>query len=226
MNCRVTPVSDNYIYSKEVKEYVDKSNEKCLVEVPCTIGTKVYFIIENPLGRPYIACLVVSYKLDTNGLRVRLASIDKNMSISNNWYDVEEFGKTIFLAEKEAVMKVNRVDDIDLHLYQAVVKCDFNFELKFTIDELPIDHIEDDCTIVTSSFYPVEKTCISNKFGGIKTINTGKEIKLGDNYYVLYSTDRKKCIKFIHDRLDIAESDVCHIHNEIDELRKEFKGDD
>ena len=205
-------MNDVKVNSEYCKNHTNKSNGY-FVEVPCAVGTIVWY--KNISNESYIKCIVNSYTIHSKDTQVHLIPVDDD-KMADIQTSIDNFGTLILLDEPNANNSVN------IHLYQAVARYDFSDPFIFKVDELLIDHIEDDCTIITKYFHSVGETVISNKFSGVNTLNVGKEIELGYNYFVFYSTDKKKCEQFIRNHIDIAELRICKYHNRIDEFRKEF----
>ena len=195
----------------------NKNKHVATVDLPYQVGDHVYYLASGKR----IECTVDSYELDKYGHRIHLTPIEDSY-ISNVSILVDSAEKCILPIMDSKQISASTVN-CDIHLYQAVAKYKFDEAFDFVIRDLPIHHIEDDCTIVTTNFYAVGPTTISDKFSGVRTLHTGKEIRLCDNMYVLYSTDRQKCLRFIQDHLDMAESKICAFHNIIDKFREQFK---
>ena len=190
------------------------------VEIPYEIGEPVYYVGSTTYYTK-IECKVDSYKFDNLGFRIRLVPIHTSF-MQDIWIPVDGADKYItrITDSKQSLASDSKYN---IQLYQAIAKYKFDDDFNFVIKELPIHHIEDDCTIITTTFYAVGPTVISDKFAGIRTLHTGKEIRLSDDMFCMYSTDKQKCLKFIQNHLDIAESKICAFHNIIDKFREQFK---
>ena len=205
-------MNDVRVLSEYCKNHTNKSNGYS-VEVPCAVGTIVWY--KNASNESCTKCIVDSYTIHSKDTQVHLIPVDDD-KMADIQTSVDNFGTLILLDEP------NANNGLDIHLYQAIARYDFSNPFIFEVDDLLIDHIEDDCTVVTKYFHSVGATTISNRFAGVNTLNVGKEIELGYNYFVFYSTDKKKCEQFIGNHIDIAELRISRYHNRIDEFRKEF----
>ena len=205
------------VASECCKEHTEKHNGWS-VELPCAVGAEVWYKYKliNLLGSDYVKCIVDSYKIDTSCTRVHLISIDENVGF-DIWTNIDNFGTSILLDDPN----IN-----DIHLYQAIALYNLNrlnHDIKFEINELPIHHIEDDCTIITEKFYDVENGRVSNKFAGVNSFHTMKDIKIGDDYFVFYSTNEKRCRNFIFNHLSRFETNLSKYHERIYYLRQKLK---
>lgn len=185
---------------------------KLKIELPCEVGTTVWYKTNHPLGRDYIKCTVDSYKICESDIEMRLVSEDD--IVLDIWINIENFEDLILLNDP-------RCDGI--HLYQAVAFYDLDKDIKFEINELAIHHIEDDCTVVTKKLYDVENGRVSGKFAGVNSLHTMEDIKIADDQFIFYSINKERCRNFIFNHLSRFESKLCKYHERIYYLRRKLK---
>lgn len=202
------------IASECCKQHTEKSNGRS-VELPCAVGTEVWYKYKliKSTGKDYINCIVDSYKITTSYTQVHLTSIDENVRF-DIWASVKSFGTSILLTDPSTN---------DIHLYQAIAFYNLNDDMKFEINELPVHHIEDDCTIVTKYLYEVENGRVSNKFAGVNSLHTMEDIKIRDDCFVFYSINENRCRNFILSHLSKFESKLCKYHKRIYYLMRKLK---
>lgn len=188
---------------------------KWSVDLPCVVGTIVWYAVDTT-AQLYIKCIVDEYKVNTKGTSVHLVPIDDiDAGISEIWIDAKNLETSILIKDPGDVK--------DIHLYQAIAFYYLNNDVKFEINDLPIHHIENDGTIVTNHMHAVGQTVISDKFAGVKSLNIMKDIKLSDDCFAFYSTNRKECKDFIFKHLENFESNLCRYQSIVEQVRSRFK---
>lgn len=182
----------------------NKNTQLTTVKLPYELGEHVYYVegYRNP-----IECKVDFYKFDKTGYRIHLVPV-KDDYISEIWIPVENAEQLIMRNEKKYSSNKSGLT-YDMHLYQAIASYDLESELKFQISEVEIDEITDDCVILTKYFQPVSECAVSNRFAGCDALNTNREFRISKHTYVMYSTWRPKCVRFLLEHLRQAKAKLC-----------------
>lgn len=144
----------------------------------------------------------------------------------HHWIPVEN-AEQLIMKKEEKYSSTKSGSTYDMHLYQAIASYDLESELKFLISEVEIDEITDDCVILTKYFQPVSECAVSNRFAGCDALNTNKEFRISKHTYVMYSTWRPKCVRFLLEHLRQAKAKLCimddMICKYIEKFQKEYE---
>ena len=84
---------------EKVEEYKHLEEQGLLLRLPCKVGDVIYFIEDNKIIKPMtIETICVS---------------DSNISIWHVWhkFDLDDFGKTVFLTREEAEQKLKEMEE-------------------------------------------------------------------------------------------------------------------
>lgn len=195
----------------------DNKSTKYTVELPCPIGTIVYYVTNHPLEKSYIRCVVDKYAVTSSSILVHVSSIDANNKL-DTWLDTKQFEELTRTDIRDLLNK-------DIQLYMATASYDIKDaegKWKFEITNVPIQNINDDGTIVTKYMYPVSRTTITDKFSDRKG-NLDTELKIDECDYVMYSTDEDRCIAFLMRHTDRAECKLNELRQYLDTSRQKYQ---
>lgn len=220
MKCRTKPeIEDNVAELDNVN--TKHLETKVSINIPCEIGTEVYFVTENCFNEPYVVCYVDSYKLNNdNKLSVKLISKHPNIDVPYVWMNVSEFGKSILLDENEAKVK-SILSNNHIHLYQAIARCNIA-DINFTLKEVDIKNILEDGTLVTKYLHNIGSE-ITDRFAGKNKLHVDTPFDIASDISVYYSTDKKKCTSFLLGRIYYTDHKAQAIQDRISKFRQYFE---
>lgn len=87
----------------KLAEYEDLEEQGVLIRLPCKVGDTVYLIddIDNVFDR---VSVVTGIEIDVDTVYIMIS--DGQETSSSSSYDVDDFGKTVFLTREEAFKKM------------------------------------------------------------------------------------------------------------------------
>ena len=99
-NCLCNPVCDHNKYGWEnCNNFKDKS---LFVELPCEVGTPVFFICENEIFEGKIVSFIKQHNVVYVYCRYDIGL--------TYYHNIEDIGKTVFLTEEQAKAKLKEIE--------------------------------------------------------------------------------------------------------------------
>lgn len=102
-------VESLYQVLKELREYIDAEERGLLLRVPCKIGDTLYGTILNELKEYVVFAINIGMREHENSCVVLV----KNHRNSITSYELNDFGKTIFLTRSEAEQALKGMEVMD-----------------------------------------------------------------------------------------------------------------